>query len=341
MEAPVTPESIRQVRIAFRKELERRRDAAEADRRYAYARVKSAVDRFVEEWPDSAPDATGDVDRSGADFAALHADIVRRRLPHAMGRFQQMISEDMVPSISVLQRAVENAAGEIENRITMVNTGLSRVEFNPGTHLQIAFKANPAADVKEFRRKVDALLRDAPAARRDPEKLLAQFRRVRELMTRFTGDDAESRRWRTNVLDVRTSYFFYGIENDAGEQVVATYRNTASNSGGEQEKLVAFCLAAALSYNLADPDSDGRPHFAPLMLDEAFSKSDEAFSQQALAAFDEFGFQLIIAAPIRMTGILEPFIGQAVLVDKRVTDDGARSSATMATFGELAARKTD
>lgn len=102
---------------------------------------------------------------------------------------------------------------------------------------------------------------------------------------------------------------------------------------------MAFCLAAALSYNLADADSDGKPRFAPLMLDEAFSKSDETFASQALAAFDEFGFQLIMAAPIRMSGVLEPFIGQAVLVEKRVRPDGARSNAASATFGELASRR--
>ncbi len=86
-------------------------------------------------------------------------------------------------------------------------------------------------------------------------------------------------------------------------------------------------------------DSDRR--LAHSRMDEAFSKSDETFSQQALAAFDEFGFQLIVAAPIRMSGILEPFIGQAVLVDKRVTADGAQSNAATATFGELAARGGD
>lgn len=75
------------------------------------------------------------------------------------------------------------------------------------------------------------------------------------------------------------------------------------------------------------------------MLDEAFSKSDETFASQALAAFDEFGFQLIMAAPIRMAGVLEPFIGQAVLVEKRVTPDGVRSAAASATFGQLAARR--
>lgn len=43
---------------------------------------------------------------------------------------------------------------------------------------------------------------------------------------------------------------FYGVEQDENHRIVCTYRNTSSNSDGEQEKLVAFCLAAALSYNL-------------------------------------------------------------------------------------------
>jgi hypothetical protein len=38
-----------------------------------------------------------------------------------------------------------------------------------------------------------------------------------------------------------------------------------------------------------------------------------------------------------MAGILEPFIGQAVLVDKRVLADGAHSHAASATFADLTA----
>jgi hypothetical protein len=46
-----------------------------------------------------------------------------------------------------------------------------------------------------------------------------------------------------------------------------------------------------------------------------------------------------MAAPIRMSGVLEPFIGQAILVEKRTTSDGARSNAASATFGDLAVRR--
>jgi uncharacterized protein YPO0396 len=335
-----SPETMGMFGPAFRKELDRRKANAEAERRLAHQKMKSAIDRFLEEWRDSAPDTSGDVDRCGADFAALHREIAQRRLPEAMTRFQQMISEDMVPSIGVLQRSIEKASAEIQARVGMVNKGLRRVSFNAGTYLQIAYKANPSEDARDFRKRVDVLLSSAPAARREAKASLTQFHRVRDLMGRFTSDDLISRRWRASVLDVRSSFTFYGREEDAAGTTVHTYRNTASNSGGEQEKLVAFCLAAALSYNLAD-ESDGRPRVAPLMLDEAFSKSDETFSAQALAAFDEFGFQLLIAAPIRLSGIVEPYIGQAILVEKRLTADGTHSNAASATFGELAARRVN
>ncbi|MFF3226066.1 ATP-binding protein [Nocardia suismassiliense] len=311
---------------------------ANGERQAARERVRSAITRFLDQWRDSAPDDSGDVDRSGQDFADLHAEIVQRRFPEAMRRFEKMISEDMVPSIAMLQRSIENAATEIERRVGMVNVGLRRVEFNTGTHLQISYTTNSSVDIKAFRSSVDTLMRKAAQLGDDPQRYVEQFKRVKALMAKFTAADTAAERWRRNVLDVRNGYAFYGREVE-GEITKHTYRNTASNSGGEQEKLVAFCLAAALSYNLADDQTDARPRFGTLMLDEAFSKSDENFSAQALSAFDEFGFQLVIAAPIRLSGIVEPYIGQAILVEKRLFPDGTRSHGRSATFGELAAQR--
>jgi uncharacterized protein YPO0396 len=341
VEAPADPEDMPRARSAFRRELDQRRKDADGEHRNTESKIKTAVDTFIEQWPDAAPDTTGEVARCGQDFAALYEDIVKRRLPDAMVKFQRIISEDMVPSISMLLRAIETSGQQIRQRVAMVNEALRRAEFNPGVYLQIAHKPTPSDDGKAFRSQVDELMSNAPAARGNAKASLAQFQRVQRLMAMFTADTTEARRWRTNVLDVRNTFAFYAREVDQDNNTHATHSNTAVNSGGEQEKFVAFCLAAALSYNLADADSHGIPRFAPLMLDEAFSKSDEEFSAQALSVFDEFGFQLLIAAPIRMSGIVEPFIGQAILVEKRTTADGARSDAASATFGELAARRIE
>lgn len=337
--APDSPDAMASFRLHFTRELEHREQASDQEKATAAANLNSAIEKFLERWRDSAPDDSGDIDRSGADFAALHEEIARRRLPEAMERFQKMITEDMIPSVSILYRKIEEATADIKSRLKMVNAGLRRMEFNDHAYLQISNDARQFDSAKEFRRIVDDLHKRAPSAKTNGRDALAQFTRIRDLMARFTADDPESRHWRETVLDVRLAFTFYGREEDLDGTTVHTYRNTAAGSGGEQEKLVAFCLAAALSYNLADAASDGMPRFAPLMLDEAFSKSDETFASQALAAFDEFGFQLIMAAPIRMSGVLEPFIGQAILVEKRVQPDGARSNAASATFGELASRR--
>ncbi len=63
---------------------------------------------------------------------------------------------------------------------------------------------------------------------------------------------------------------------------------------------MAFCLAGALSFDLANPgSSDNATVFAQLMLHEVFSKSDPQFAQQALQAFRKFGVQLVIVATVQ------------------------------------------
>jgi uncharacterized protein YPO0396 len=96
---------------------------------------------------------------------------------------------------------------------------------------------------------------------------------------------------------------------------------------------MAFCLAGALSFNLASPESDdNRPVFAQLMLDEAFSKSDPQFAQQALQAFRKFGFQLVIVATVQNATTIQPYIDSVVMVSKtEPTGRNARPVASVAT----------
>jgi uncharacterized protein YPO0396 len=52
------------------------------------------------------------------------------------------------------------------------------------------------------------------------------------------------------------------------------------------------------------------------MLDEAFSKSDPQFAQQALQAFRKFGFQLMIVATAQNATTIQPYIDSVVMVSK-------------------------
>ena len=113
--------------------------------------------------------------------------------------------------------------------------------------------------------------------------------------------------------------------------------STAQEDKAWTRDALAFCLAGALSFNLAIPESaDNTPVFAQLMLDEAFSKSDPQFAQQALQAFRKFGFQLVIVATVQNATTIQPYIDSVVMVSKtEATGRNARPVATVSTQDDL------
>jgi len=61
-----------------------------------------------------------------------------------------------------------------------------------------------------------------------------------------------------------------------------------------------------------------------VVLDEAFDKADNDFTALAMTIFTNFGFQMIVATPLKSVMTIEPFIGGACFVD--ITD---RRSSTV------------
>ena len=51
-----------------------------------------------------------------------------------------------------------------------------------------------------------------------------------------------------------------------------------------------------------------------MVLDEAFDKADAEFTTTAMNIFETFGFQMIVATPLKSVMTLEPFIGGACFV---------------------------
>ena len=75
-------------------------------------------------------------------------------------------------------------------------------------------------------------------------------------------------------------------------------------------------MAAALNYQLSRGE-ELKPTYAAVVLDEAFDKADNEFTAAAMNIFSEFGFQMIVATPLKSVMTLEPFIGGAAFVDIR------------------------
>ncbi|RIU20393.1 nuclease [Mycobacteroides abscessus] len=308
----------------FRDELAQKVESEQTSLRESLRRSRQRVERIIgqfdERFRESIPNDSDDIDAKAADYVELWQRIENRDLPAAYDRMLKHITRDAPTALLNLRTKADNAAALIQAQIERVNTGLSSVEFNTGTRLKLRAPERNLAAVRELNERCTRISQRAAAvAAGDKDAIPAQYTEILELRTLLGSNEPEHRQWTRDALDVRHRFTMYCDELDANDPdtVIRSHSNSEDNSGGEQEKLMAFCLAGALSYNLADPESgDNRPVFAQLMLDEAFSKSDPVFARQALSAFGRFGFQLVIVATLQNSTVIEPHVGGVVLVSK-------------------------
>ncbi|MEZ5653135.1 MAG: SbcC/MukB-like Walker B domain-containing protein [Burkholderiaceae bacterium] len=257
-------------------------------------------------------------------------------LPAHEQRFFELLESQSHQNLAALMSHMNDARKEIFERMTLVNHSLARVPFNrtleQATTLSIEVSDRFLPEVREFRQQVQHVLSHAWSGERDSAE--ARFEVLRELVLQLSSELAEHRRWRQTVLDVRHHMEFIGRETDETGAEVEVYRSGSGKSGGQRQKLATTCLAAALRYQLGGSERE-LPAYAPVVLDEAFDKADNEFTALAMNIFANFGFQMVVATPLKSVMTLEPFIGGACFVDIR---DRRVSSVLMIEYDEPAAR---
>lgn len=273
--------------------------------------MEQAFGRFKGTWEQESADLDETL-ASASEFMALLERLERDDLPRHEQRFFDMLRERSMEQLSALNTYMSEARKEIRDRMELVNEGLAQAEFNSGTHLEIVVGERHMEEVARFKQQIKQVLEHAWLAdRADAE---ARFNILRELVTRLGSAESDKQRWREQVLDVRLHVEFMGREFDADRREIEIYRSGAGKSGGQREKLATTCLAAALRYQLGGADG-GLPLYAPVVLDEAFGKADNEFTELGIKIFTKFGFQMIVATPLKSVMTLEPFIGGACFVD--------------------------
>lgn len=340
-EIPVTLELLNPEphREALFSAIRREREQLTESRRRSYEELARIIATFDTSFPDAIPNDSDDFDERVHDYVAVCRHIDERELPEAHDRMMRLITEQAPDAILTLHRVAEQETRRISEQIDRVNTGLGAVEFNRGTRLTLRATPRSLAAVTELTDIVKAISRRiAEVGLGDKKAILDQYADILRLRNRLASTAPEDRAWTRDALDVRNRFTFDCAEWDVHtEELIRTHSNAGDNSGGEQEKLMAFCLAGALSFNLAAPGDEGtaeanKPVFAQLMLDEAFSKSDPQFASQALQAFRKFGFQLVIVATVQNATTIQPYIEGVVMVSKNeATGRNARPVASVAT----------
>jgi uncharacterized protein YPO0396 len=239
-------------------------------------------------------------------FEAVLRRIEEEDLPQHRVRFEQYLNENLVGDLLMLNRRLDEHIEAIETRIGETNEALRRIDYGDDTYVQLRLNARPTQDATEFRRN----LRDcfehgiAPA----PEERLVIFDRVRALLERFQSDPEGTQK----VTDVRT-WYVTGVQElrRSDDSEVNYYAATTGKSGGQKAKLAFTILASALSaqYGLSNSPSDS-PNFRLVVIDEAFSRTDESNSTRAMQLFERLGFQVVIVGPFDAKAKLAvPFVG--------------------------------
>jgi uncharacterized protein YPO0396 len=280
-------------------------------------RIEMIFADFKKKWPMDSSDLDTSLS-SVTDFFAKLTRLETDGLPAHEQRFFDLLQTQSSQNLAALSSYLNDARKAILDRMDIVNQGLSEVPFNQSasqrTYLRIDAGDRQLQDVKEFKHDIQQVLSHAMSGEREfaEERFLA----LRRLIERLSSQENDNKRWRESVLDVRQHVEFIGREIDERGAEIEIYRSGAGKSGGQRQKLATTCLAAALRYQLGGNDH-GVPMYAPVVLDEAFDKADNEFTALSMNIFNNFGFQMIVATPLRSVMTLEPFISGACFVDIR------------------------
>lgn len=255
-------------------------------------RMVAGMSNFLGQFPDFRQ--TLEVGRAYVEsFAAALRRIEDEDLPRHRERFEHYLNENLVGDLLMLNRRLEEHQETIEERIEEINQALQEIDYGDDSYVQLRLVSRSRQDVGDFRRALRSCFEHgiAPA----PEERLQIFERVRSLLEGFQRDPDGTQL----VTDVRT-WFAAGVRElrrtDNGE--VNYYAASIGKSGGQKAKLAFTILASALSaqYGLSTAPADA-PNFRLVVIDEAFSRTDEPNSIRAMKLFSRLGFQLLIIAP--------------------------------------------
>lgn len=283
----------------------------------AESAITRVATQFKERWSATAVNLTTDVaDRTG--YLEILDTIEAQGLPEHEKKFLDLLHKRSLEQLSDLLSEIQGARAEIQTRVDRINESLLASPFDnrnsaDARFLSIELKDHKSETVRAF---IDDLQQIVSGSWEKLELAEAEacFERISELMGHLSSSEYTDRSWRERCLDTRQHVAFVAHEIDASGTRYQAYDSGAALSGGQQQKLVVFCLAAALKYQLARPDDDVST-YGTVILDEAFDKADTTYTRMALDVFKAFGFHLVLATPQKLLQAIEPYVGAATAVE--------------------------
>jgi len=128
------------------------------------------------------------------------------------------------------------------------------------------------------------------------------------------------------VTDVRNWLDFSAQELYREDDTLKNYYSDSSGkSGGQKAKLAYTILASAIAYQYGLDQEEGRERaFRFVVVDEAFSRSDELNARYAMELFKQLGLQLLVVTPLDKIHVIEPYISACHFVTNNEEENDSK-----------------
>lgn len=275
---------------------------------------------FKRDYPADTEDMDASVEAI-CEFQRMLDRIEREDLPRYARRFKELLDEKVIAAIVFFKNGLEQQVDEIKTSIDTLNASLRMIDYTPSTYIQLCHTPSRDREVQEFKNSLRMCLPDVGQPR-TAETNEASFQRIKELIQRFEKDE----RWTVKVTDVRNWLEFSAEEKyKVDETPKHFYSDSAGKSGGQKAKLAYTILASAIAYQYGlEQDERRAKTFRFVIIDEAFSRSDEANARYAMELFRQLHLQLLVVTPLDKTHIVEPFIGACHFVVNNQEESNSR-----------------
>lgn len=311
---PLTTENLFELKEHFREQ----QDALIFQLRKVLDPVRDSLlelmNRFLSSFPERASDLRPTIDYLSS-FLAVRQRIIEDDLPRHEQRFKERLNKKVIEEIGLFWGGLTQQRREIQDKIELLNLSLKKLEYRPGTHIQLEPRPIHDPEIVEFQSRLrecgEGLFEDTPEANE------TRFLRIKDLVVKLR--DEGNRRWRDKVIDVRRWFdFVASVIDRQTAKIISVYQDSSGQSGGEKAKLAFTILVAAIAYQYdLEPDNPTSDRFHFVVVDEMFSKVDDQHALYAMELFQQFGLQLLIVAPLDAKAkVTQPYVGCYLHVTK-------------------------
>lgn len=259
----------------------------------------------------------GSLTEAGTTIEDLPAYVARLRLlteealPAKQKQFLAYLNKSSDQQVTNLLSDIDNEVERIEERVADLNSTLQRVDFTPGTFLQLIPQRVVHESLKALQRaqkniRSAALMEDEGESHFEALKALVRI--LRDASEHPTNEGAKA------LLDprYRLQFTVTTIQRDT-QELLQVRTGSQGDSGGEKETIACFVLIASLGYALC-PAGRPRPLFGTVVLDEAFSKTSSGIGTMIMTAMRELGLHPILVTPNKEFRLLRQHTKAAIIV---------------------------